>query len=179
MGSPDLSARFASSSPLGWYLAALLPVWIGFFMYKTEASEQERLRLHAPVPAVGEFVSAECFRPRKRSWQEYWLTTSYAFVAAGYVSYEEQANPGTRPVQTFKAVDWVLYSSQAECEAALLVVQAAKAPRPIWFEKGNPHSAKTTLEEPDSTRFLWVGLGAIPLVLTGGILSLRRRRRSG
>jgi hypothetical protein len=179
MGSPDLPVRSAWSSPLRWYLAALLPIWTGFFMYKTESSEQERLRLYDPVPAVGEFVSAECVRPRKRSWQEYWLTTTYAFVAAGYVSYEEQANPDPRPAPTFEAVDWVLYSSQAECEAALSVVQAAKAPRPVWFEKGNPHSAKTTLVVPDSTRFLWVGLGAVPLVLIGGFLSLRRRRRSG
>lgn len=179
MGSPDLSARSAWSSPVRWYLAALLPIWTGFFMYKTEASEQERLRLHDPVPAVGEFVSAECFRPRKRRWEEYWLTTTYAFVATGYVSYEEQENPGPRPAQTFKVVDWVLYSSQAECEAALSVVLAAKSPRPVWFEKGNPYSAKTTLEESDSTRFLWIGLGAIPLVLVGGILSLRRSRRSG
>ncbi|WP_313915488.1 hypothetical protein [Tahibacter sp.] len=178
MGSPDLSAPSAWSSPLRWYLAALVPIWTGYFMYKTEASEQERLRLHDPVPAVGEFVSAECVRPRKRSYQEYWLTTTYAFVAAGYVSYEEQASPGSRPAPTFTAVDWVWYPSLAECEAARSAVRSAKAPHPVWFEKGQPHSSKTTLEEPDSTRFLWLGLGAVPLVLIGGILALRRRRRS-
>ena len=58
-------------------------------------------------------------------------------------------------------------------------MRAAKAPHPVWFERGQPHLSKTTLEEPDSRRFLWVGLGAIPLALVGGILSLRRRRRSG
>lgn len=179
MASSDLSARSVWSSPWRWYLAALLPIWTGYFMYKTEASEQQRLRLHSPVQAVGEFVSAECVRPRKRSFQEHWLTTTYAFVAAGYVSYEEQASPGPRPAPTFTAVDWALYSSLAECESALSAVRSAKAPHPVWFEKGQPHSSKTTLEEPDSTRFLWVALGAVPLVLTGGILSLRRRRRSG
>lgn len=178
MSSSDLSARSVWSSPWGWYLAALLPIWTGYFMYKVEASEHERLRLHSPVQAVGEFVSAECVRPRKRSYQEYWLTTTYAFVAAGYVSYEEQTTPEPRSAPTFTAVDWVQYSSQSECETALSVVRSAKAPHPVWFEKGHPHSSKTTLEEPDSTRFFWIWLGAIPLVLTGAILSLRRRRRS-
>lgn len=178
MDSPDLPAPSARSSPWGWYLAALIPIWIGFFMYKTEASDQQRLRLYDPVPAVGEFVSAKCTH-RRRSFQEYWLTTTYAFVATGYVSYEEQETPGPRPAPTFTAADSALYSSEAECETALSAVQSAKAPHPVWFEKNNPHSSRTTLQEPDSTRFLWIGLGAIPLVLTGSILSLRRRRRSG
>jgi hypothetical protein len=97
MGSPDSSSRAARSSPIHWYLAALLPIWIGYFMYKTEASEQQRLRLLDPVAAVGEFVKAECIRPRKRSFQDYWLATTYAFVAAGYVSYEEHATPDRGP----------------------------------------------------------------------------------
>jgi hypothetical protein len=178
MVSPDSSSQSEWSSPLRWYIAALLPIWTGYFMYKTEASEHERLRLYDPVPAVGEFVSAECVRPRKRNWHEYWLTTTYSFVAVGYVSYEASETPGPRPAPTFTAVDWALHSSEAECQAALSAVQLAKAPHPVWFEKGNPHSSKTTLEEPDSTRFLWIGLGAIPLASVGLVLS-RRRRRSG
>jgi hypothetical protein len=175
MGSPDSSSRAARSSPIHWYLAALLPIWIGYFMYKTEASEQQRLRLLDPVAAVGEFVKAECIRPRKRSFQDYWLATTYAFVATGYVSYEEHATPGSRPAPTFTAVDWVLFPSQAECEAALAGVRSAKAPHPVWFERNQPHSSKTTLEEPDSTRFLWLALVAIPLLLVGAILHWRRR----
>lgn len=142
-------------------------------MYALEASEWERLRLYAPMPAMGEFATAECITHRRGRERERMLIT-YSFVANGYVSYETPG--GAQPEPVFTAKDSIAYPSREACEVALPAVRRARAPHPVWFEMSQPHSSKMTLEEPDSTRFLWIGLAAIPLLLVGGTLHWRRSR---
>lgn len=173
MRSPEPSLAAAVRSPYRWYLAALFPIGIGWFMYALEASEWQRLRLYAPMPAVGEFETAECITHRRGRERERMLIT-YTFAANGYVRYE---TPGSaQPEPAFRARDSIAYPSRDACEAALPAVRQAKAPHPVWFELSQPHLSKTTLEEPDSTRFLWLWLAALPLLAVGGILHGRRRR---
>jgi len=177
MGSSERSSRVFRSSPFAWYFAALFPVGVGAFMYAVEASEWKRLRLSDPVPATGEFASAECITHRRgRQSERERMAVTYAFVAAGYKTPEEEATGIPRPASTFTATDSIAYSSRAACEAALPAVQRARAPHPVWFERGQPHSTKMTLEEPDSTRFLWLCLGALPLLAVGAMVHWRRRR---
>jgi hypothetical protein len=175
--SESLPSNQPWQSPWGWYGSALLPIGIGLFMYAMEASDLERFRLLDPVPAVGEFVSAECKYFRRHN--QHYMAISYAFVARGYAPYVE---PGAaaQPTPTFTVQhEYAEYASPDDCEAALPAVRAAKQSHPVWFERSNPHAAKTSLEEPDSTRFLWVGLGAIPLALVGWLLGRRRRAALG
>ena len=55
------------------WIAALVPLALGFLMYFMGASDAEKLRLINPVATVGEFVNAECAtyggkaRPRSSS----------------------------------------------------------------------------------------------------------------
>lgn len=51
-----------------------------------------------------------------------------------------------------------------------------KTVHPVWYEPSQPHLSKTTLELHGSTRFLWIGLGAIPLLAVGLMRQARRRR---
>ena len=165
----------AWSSPYRWYLAALLPVAIAIFMYALEADGVESSRLRNPVPVTGEFVSAECVTHRK-GFNPNYLYVTYEFIATGFVKHGyEQGAAISEASPKFTTKGWVNYASRAECDAALPAVKAAKAPHQIWFEKDQPYAAKTTLDEPNSARFLWIGLGAIPLILIGRWLSLRQR----
>ena len=165
----------AWSSPYRWYLAALLPVAIAVFMYALEADGVESSRLRNPVPVKGEFVGAECVTHRK-GFNPHYLYVTYEFVATGFVEYGyEQGVESSQISPKFTTKGWVNYPSRADCDAALPAVKAAKAPHQIWFEKDQPYAAKTTLDEPDSARFLWIGLGAIPLIAVGWWISFRRR----
>ena len=166
----------AWSSPYRWYLAALLPVAIAVFMYALEADGVESSRLRNPVPGMGEFVSAECITHRKGSNRNYMYVT-YEFIATGFVKYGYERGVETSQISPkFTTKGWVNYPSRADCDAALPARQAAKAPHAIWFEKDQPYAAKTTLDEPYSARFLWICLGAIPLIAVGWWMSMRRRR---
>ena len=166
----------AWSLPYRWYLAALFPVAIAVFMYALEADGLEHSRLRNPVPVMGEFVSAECITYRK-GFNPNYLYVTYEFIATGFVKHGyEQGVETSKHSPKFTTKGWVNYPSRAECDAALPAVKAAKAPHQIWFEKDQPYAAKTTLEEPDSARFLWICLGAIPLICVGWWLSSRRRR---
>ena len=166
----------AWSSPYRWYPAALLPVAIAVFMYALEADGVESSRLRNPLPVMGEFVSAECITHRKGSNRNHMYVT-YEFIATGFVKHAyEQGVETSQHSPKFTTKGWVKYSSRAECDAALPAIQAAKAPHAIWFEKDQPYAAKTTLDEPDSARFLWICLGAIPLIAVGRWLSSRQRR---
>jgi len=177
MGSSERSSRVFRSSPFGWYFAALFPIGIGAFMYAVEASEWKRLRLSDPVAATGEFTNAECITHRRgRMSERERMTITYAFAAAGYKTPEEEADGMPRPASIFTATDSIAYSSRDACEAALPAVQRARAPHPVWFERNQPHSTKMTLQEPDSTRFLWLSLGAVPLLAVGAMVQWRRRR---
>ena len=80
------SSPSAWSSPYRWYLAALFPVAIAVFMYALEADGVESSRLRNPVPATGEFVSAECITHRKGSNPNYMYVT-YEFIATGFVKH--------------------------------------------------------------------------------------------
>ena len=166
----------AWSSPYRWYPAALLPVAIAVFMYALEADGVESSRLRNPLPVMGEFVSAECITHRKGSNRNHMYVT-YEFIATGFVKHAyEQGVETSQHSPKFTTKGWVKYSSRAECDAALPAIQAAKAPHAIWFEKDQPYAAKTTLDEPDSARFLWLCLGAIPLIAVGWWLSIRQRQ---
>ncbi|RZJ25586.1 MAG: hypothetical protein EOO54_05775, partial [Haliea sp.] len=119
-------------TPWRWYTAALFPIGLGWFMYGLEASDAQRWRLHDPVPAVGEFASAECAFFRKRS--QYYMSITYTFVATGYVPYVE---PGAAPQPAPKFTvpgGGDEYPSKAHCEAALTAVRATRQPQPVWFE---------------------------------------------
>ena len=169
------SSPSAWSSPYRWFLAALLPVAIAVFMYALEADGVESSRLRNPVPVMGEFVSAECITHRKGLNPNHMYVT-YEFIATGFVKHAyEQGVETSQLSPKFTTKGWVNYPSRADCDAALPAIQAAKAPHAIWFEKDQPYAAKTTLDEPNSARFLWIGLGAIPLIVIGRWLSLRRR----
>lgn len=168
-----LLQRIAQSSPWRWYFAALFPLGIGYFMYALEASEWERLRLYDPVPAAGEFAQAECITYRRGRTRNY-LVISYSFSASVYAN--DPVNPLARTQAPFTAKQDIAYASREDCEAALPAIQRARAPHRVWYERSQPHLSKTTLEEPDSRRFLWICLGAIPFAAVGAMLHWRRRR---
>jgi hypothetical protein len=169
-----LPQRRAHASPYSWYYAALLPIGLGYFMYAMEATEWRRLRLVDPVPAMGEFAQAECIT-HTRGRRENYLIVSYAFRASVYAN--DPVDVMARKEAVFTARQETLFPSRADCDAALPAVQRARASHPVWYERSQPHMSKATLAEPDSRRFLWVCLGAIPLVLVGALLHWRRRHR--
>jgi MYXO-CTERM domain-containing protein len=169
----NLFQRVAQSSPYRWYLAALFPIGIGWFMYGLEASEWKRLRLYDPVPATGAFARAECITYR-RGRDRNQMVISYTFSASVYAN--DPNNLMAQTQSSFTAKQGIVYPSREACEVALPAVQSARAPHAVWYERSQPHMSKTTLEEPDSTRFLWICLGAIPLAAIGGLLQWRRRR---
>ncbi len=159
-------------SPWTWYGLALFPIGIGWFMYALEADGWEKMRLSEPVRTTGAFVKAQCVAVgRTRS---YYLRTTYAFTVPGHVM--PQWNPAVPPgPPDFTTIGDVEFPSPSACEAALPAAQAARAPHALWFEKNNPYSARTTLEEPDSRRLLLVMLGALPLALAGLFVGRRQR----
>ncbi|RZJ23784.1 MAG: hypothetical protein EOO54_10575 [Haliea sp.] len=117
-------------------------------------------------------MKAECVVTRGRN-RSYYLRTTYAFTVPGYVM--PQWNPAVPPgPPDFTTIGDVEFDSPSACETALPAALAARAPLPIWFERNNPHAARTTLQEPDSTRFLLISLGALPLALVGWMLGRRR-----
>ena len=69
------------------------------------------------------------------------------------------------------------FLTRAECEAALPAIQAAKAPRPLWFEKDQPRIARTSPEAPSRPQLLLIGLVGIPFFAIGWLLRRRQRRR--
>lgn len=160
-------------SPWTWYGLALFPIGIGYFMYALQEDGNKRSRLSDPVRTVGEFVKAECVVTGRRK-DSYSLHTTYAYTATGYVP--PQTNPYLPPARpNFTASGFVEFPSPGACEAALPAAQAAKASHPIWYEKRHPYTAITTLEEPDSRRFLLLMLGALPLALAGLFVGRRRQ----
>lgn len=162
----------ASSQCFG---AALVMPVMAVFLCAMEASDVERRRLRNPVPAMGEFVQAECVTHTRRGRvRREAMHITYAFVATGYV----KAAEGDRPAQlspTFTTLGSVDFSTRADCEAALPAARAAKAAKQIWFERDHLYEAMTTLDEPNSWRLLWVGLFGIPFFVIGWLL--RRRQR--
>lgn len=173
--SPNLLQRIAQSSPYRWYLAALFPIGLGWFMYALEASEWERLSLHDPLPATGQFASAECVTYR-RGRDRHQMVISYTFTASVYAN--DPTDQLALTESSFTAKQGIVHPSRAACEAALPAVQAVRAPHAVWYERSQPHLSTTSLERPDSKRFLWVWLGAIPFVAVGLLLHWRRRRRA-
>lgn len=158
-------------SPWTWYGLALFPIGMGWFMYALEADGLEKSRLREPVRTTGAFVKAECVVTGRRR-DSYSLRTTYAFSVPGYVM--PQWNPAVPPgPPDFTTIGDVEFPSLSACEQALPAAQAAKAPHPLWFEKSNPLTVRTTLEEPDSRRFLLIMLGALPLALTGLFMARR------
>ena len=103
------------------------------------------------------------------------MNLTYAFKAPGFVRYE-QGDATPRLAENYSLLVDVVYDAREDCEAELPAVVAAQSPHPVWFERSEPHTARHTLEEPDSTRFLWVGLGALPLAAVGWWL--RRREQA-
>jgi hypothetical protein len=162
--------------PSQWYGAALVMPAIGVFMAMMEASDVADRRLRKPVPAMGEFVKAECVTHTRRGrvqWEA--MHTTYEFTAEGYVRPAE----GNRPAQTspkFTTLGAVRFSTRAECEAALPAALATKAPKQIWFERDYPYTGTTTLDEPNSWRLLLVGLVGIPFFMIGWLLRRRHWR---
>ena len=164
--------------PSQWYGAALVMAVIGVFMALMEASGVADRRLRNPVPAMGEFVKAECVTYTRRGrvqWEA--MHTTYEFTAEGYVKPAE----GNRPAQTspkFTALGAVYFVTRAECDAALPAAYVAKAPSQLWFERDNPHETMTTLDEPNSWRLVLIGLFGIPFFIIGWVLRRRQRRKA-
>lgn len=150
--------------PWNWYFAAALSIGIGWFMYAMEASDVEKFRLADPVPATGFFAQAEC-KVLGRKVRRNTLQFTYRFVTA-------------ESPQNYTALREIEYPTMAACEADLPAVQAARTPHPVWFERNNPHSSRTTLAEPDSRRFLLVCLAAVPFALIGWAAGRRLRRQA-
>lgn len=164
--------------PSQWYGAALVMPVIGVFMAVMEASGVSDRRLRNPVPAMGEFVKAECVTHTRRGrvqWEA--MHTTYEFVAAGYVKPAE----GNRPAQIspkFTGLGAVYFVTRAECEAALPAAYALKAPRQLWFERDYPYESMTTLDEPNSWRLLLIGFFGIPFFIIGWLLRRRQRNKA-
>lgn len=170
----SLVQTFLSSSPYPWYAAAFVPIGIGFFMYSIEATDAQADRLRDPVAVVGEFVTAQC-ATRSKGMYPHSMVLIYSFTVPGFMKLE-QGDTTPRLAENFSASKGVTYPSRLDCDAALPAVLAAKAPQRIWYERTQPDISRPTLEEPDSTRFLWLGLGAIPLFGAGWWLRRRRKR---
>ena len=175
----EISARLVH----WWCIAALFPLGIGFLMYFVESSDAEKYRLINSVAAVGEFSAAACQTYRKAGafTSPHYMRVTYAFNAPGVQSYDAASAPtprSTQPFETFTMTKEVRYRSWAECAAALPVVQALRAPQPLWYEAGNPHSAQSSLDARDSTVYLWLGLLGIPLAMYAWLLGLLRARQA-
>ena len=181
-GAPP-SDGIESKVVLNWWIIALFPVALGCLMYFVEASDFEKSRLVNPVATVGEFVQAECrvYRGRAQSALDAGhMRVTYGFKTQDGQSYDAAGAPVERsaqPVRSFTTINDIPYRSWAECEAALPVVQATKASRPVWYEAGNPHAARPSLDPPDSSGYFWVGLAAIPLALYAWLLGVLRQRQ--
>jgi hypothetical protein len=173
--APKRDGRFMK--PSQWYGAALVMPVIGIFMAVMEASGVSDRRLRNPVPAMGEFVKAECVTHMRRGRvQSEAMHTTYEFVATGYVKPAE----GNRPEQIspkFTGLGSVHFVTRAECEAALPAAYALRAPRQLWFERDYPYEAMTTLDEPNSWRLLLIGLFGIPFFVVGRVVRHRQRNQ--
>jgi hypothetical protein len=148
-------------------------VGVGFFMYALEASDAERFRLRDPVQTVGAYAGAVCITLRKGS-DPHRLRITYAFTVPGFVRYRGDSG-APQPDERYTTTVDVIHPSRQACEAALPAANAARPPHPIWFERTEPHTARPSLQDPDSTRFLWLGLGALPLAGVGWTLARRAR----
>jgi len=176
MNPSDRSPESPLLTPGPWYTAALFVAGIGGFMYALEADGVKSMRLNEPVATIGEYVKAECVALRGRN-PSIQLRTTYAFTAPDFVM--PQWNPAYPPdPPNFTTIGDVEFPSLSACEAALPAALAAKASHPIWYEKNNPYTARTSLDEPDSRRLLLIVLAAVPLAITGLVFA-RRRRRNG
>ena len=166
-----------------WSIAALFPLGIGFLMYFVQNSDVEKYTLINPVAAVGEFSGAACQTYRKAGafTSPHYMRVTYTFNAFGAQAYDAAGVPtprSTQPIKTFTMTNDVSYRSWAECAAALPVTQALRAPRPLFYEASNPHSARSSLDRPDSTVYLWLGLLGIPLAIYAWLLGLLRARQT-
>ncbi len=175
----EISARLVR----WWCIAALFPLGIGFLMYFVESSDAEKYRLINPVAAVGEFSGAACqtYRRAGAFISPHYMRVTYRFNAFGAQAYDAAGVPtprSTQPIETFTMTNDVSYRSWAECAAALPAAQALRAPQPLFYEAGNPHSARSSLDGPDSTVYLWFGLLGIPLAIYAWLLSLLRARQT-
>ncbi len=187
--SPNAKARRRNTSsaraerfakPSQWYGAALVMPVIGVFMAGMEASGVSDRRLRNPVPAMGEFVKAECVTHtrRGRALREA-MHITYAFTAEGYVkpAQGDQLNQLEQHSPKFTGLGSIDYTTRADCEAALAGVFAAKAPQRLWFERDYPYESMTTLDEPNSWRLLLIGLFGIPFFIIGWVLRWRQRSK--
>jgi hypothetical protein len=177
-----LSSDVITAQHIGrWCIAALTPLLIGYLMYVVEASDNEKSRLTNPVAAMGEVVAAECKTYRKAGAYSspVYMRVMVSFLAPASSWQDGAVQPGqaVQSHQSFTATREVSYRSWVECEADLPVVQAAKAPHPVWYERGNPHAARTSLDERDSRGLLWVGLAGVPLALYAALLVVLRQRQ--
>ena len=105
------------------------------------------------------------------------LNRVIAVLLAVFLSVASVVAP-VKPSGSTSASADVSYRSWAECAAALPVTQALRAPQPLWYESSNPHSARSSLDRPDSTVYLWLGLLGIPLAIYAWLLSLLRARQT-
>ena len=164
-----------------WFVAALAPFLLGYVMFFVEASDNEKHRLTNPVAAMGEFVAAACKTYRKAAAYSdpFYMRVVVSFLAPAGSWQDGAGQPGqaVQSHQSFTATREVSYRSWVECEADLPVVRAAKAPQPVWYERGNPHAARTSLDERDSRGLLWVGLAGVPMALYAGLLVMLRQRQ--
>lgn len=168
---------------LGWCVAALVPVGLGCLMYLTEGGGLEQAGQDDFVQTVGAFVQAECKTRRKRGnaySSPHYMRVKYAFSAPAGPSQHASGVPApaaAQPIQSFMASRDISYRSWAECEAALPAVQEAKAPFPIRYLESDPYVASALQDEPDNSRFLWLGLASIPLAVYGWLLLVLRGRQ--
>ncbi len=180
---PPQTDEITALQVFGWCVAALSPLLLGYVMYFVEASGIEQSRLTSPTAVTGEFFQAECTVNRKKTraygYPDY-MRVMYVFSAPAGPSYYAAGASIPRseqPHKTFTAYRDDSYNSWVECEAALSVVRAAKAPHPVWYELNHPYTSRTSLHEPDSPRFLWVGLAGLPLAAYAWLLIILRHRQ--
>lgn len=166
-------------SPYRWLVAALIGAAAGIVPYAMETDTLQQSRLREPVPSTGRFVDAQCITDTKRrTLAAIRMVTTYEFVAVGFVQYGYENGVETaQSSPTFSARGERDYRSRIECDATLPAVRAARQSQPVWFEASNPRTAVTSLAEPDSRRFLWICLSALPPLAVGLWLILLRRQR--
>ena len=176
LATPEPSGVITPSLVRWSYCTAWVPLAIGYLMYFVESSDREKSRFTDPIATVGQFVEAQCLTSRKRrSYQSpHSMQVTLRFDALNL--HDAPAVQAEATTQSYQAFTGRSFRSRAECEAALPAVRAAKAAHPVWYERRNPHAARTVLDLGSSTHYLWLGLAGIPLLLYARVLHLLERQ---
>ena len=154
--------------PSQWYGAALVMPVIGVFVAMMEASGVAERRLRNPVPAMGEFLKAECVTHTRRGWvQREAMHITYEFVAIGYVKPAQGSLP-VQPSPKFTTLGSIAHSTRAECEAALPAALAAKAPKQVWFERDYPYEGTPRLTSRTAGDYCWSDCSAFRFSSSAG-----------